>query len=300
MVRFIGSTPTRYFTESIRDFVAQVGKTRFLITGRLSGSLGIEAAIMHYGLDVSSGIPHIHKQVWTVPKGSGSPKAYFDLPGFSLYGDFALVVKMADDLHQSWRPPTSRARYCSDKIVRRTIKCAIAFCLYTVGIPGIYYGTEQGFDGSGGSHSYLRESMLGGPLEHSDLETDISLIAQTRFTRRYRTCVVFALRARRYDVATNICDKFRVKALTLVSIIAWSRILDDEELICVISTDDEATQTAWVTIDSTDIYLESLSVECVCSSDEGLEGKRFPIEDRNGKAVRLTADPGHYAIYRRV
>ena len=39
---------------------------------------------------------------------------------------------------------------------------ALALNATTLGIPCIYYGSEQLFDGSGGSDRYLRECMFGG------------------------------------------------------------------------------------------------------------------------------------------
>jgi glycosidase len=39
---------------------------------------------------------------------------------------------------------------------------AIGYLLTNMGIPCIYYGTEQGFDGAGKEDLYVREAMFGG------------------------------------------------------------------------------------------------------------------------------------------
>ncbi|MBC8108926.1 MAG: hypothetical protein H7Z14_20240 [Anaerolineae bacterium] len=39
---------------------------------------------------------------------------------------------------------------------------AIGYLLTSMGIPCIYYGTEQGFDGGGNTDAYVREAMFGG------------------------------------------------------------------------------------------------------------------------------------------
>jgi glycosidase len=311
MIKFIGDGPTHYFAQSVRSYAAQVGKDNFLVSGRLTGNVAVTSAIRRYGLSACSGVPHIQKKLWTVPKGVENPSEYFDLISHPVARNGTqhpgLLVKMLDDMHQTWRSADRRARYCSDNIGIRTIRCAIAFCLCTSGIPGIYYGTEQEFDGSGGSHRYIRESMFGGGFgafgsrdRHFFDRSNPIYVAVSKLCR-FRSQSLILRRGRQYlrQISGDGVDFGYPKRLgneRMRSIIAWSRILDNEELICVISTDDEATQKAWVTID-TEIHQLSLSVECVCSSDESLEGKRFPIEDRNGMAVRLTADPGHYAIY---
>lgn len=40
--------------------------------------------------------------------------------------------------------------------------CALALNICTLGIPSIYYGSEQQFDGAGDSSGYIREAMFGG------------------------------------------------------------------------------------------------------------------------------------------
>src|SRR5438105_13254843 len=68
---------------------------------------------------------------------------------------------MIDD-HDQVRKGGAKARFCAADQGDRLIVSAMALNLCTLGIPCIYYGSEQGFDGAGGNHRYIRERMFGG------------------------------------------------------------------------------------------------------------------------------------------
>jgi hypothetical protein len=81
----------------------------------------------------------------------------------------------------------------------------------------------------------------------------------------------------------------------MTTVVAWSRILADREIVCAINTDTAANRSAWVTIDSDlhgigDTYVYSYS------SDPAAVGTTTAVEARNGRAIRVSLPPGGVAV----
>ena len=53
-------------------------------------------------------------------------------------------------------------------------------------------------------------------------------------------------------------------------------------------------QTAWVTVD---VGLQKDKMTCRYSTDRTQENETVPVEDRNGRAIRLTVPPAGFVIY---
>ena len=69
------------------------------------------------------------------------------------------------DDHDQVRKGSAKCRFCGDSRFRDLAFNVMAVQLTTMGIPCIYYGSEQGFDSGGrpnGSDLVLRENMFGG------------------------------------------------------------------------------------------------------------------------------------------
>ena len=81
------------------------------------------------------------------------------------------------------------------------------------------------------------------------------------------------------------------------SIVAWSRLFVEEEILLAVNTDPEKSSSAWVTIDD-GLHAAGDTLTCLYSTDGGLIGGRVIIESRNGKAAPLTVPPGGFAIYK--
>jgi hypothetical protein len=81
------------------------------------------------------------------------------------------------------------------------------------------------------------------------------------------------------------------------SLIPWSRILSDTEILCSINTDVEDPTTAWVTVDR-DLHLIGDEMGCLYSSD-GVPGGKVQVEGKNGRSVvKLTLPKGGFVIYK--
>ena len=64
---------------------------------------------------------------------------------------------------------------------------ALALNATTLGIPCIYYGTEQGFDGAGDNDRFIRESMFGGTFGRFTRATDTSSAKTHQCTENSQT-----------------------------------------------------------------------------------------------------------------
>ena len=83
----------------------------------------------------------------------------------------------------------------------------------------------------------------------------------------------------------------------LQSVVPWSRLLDDEEVVLAINTDMNQARTAWVTIDAS-LHADDGALTCVYSTDSGQIASVATIEARNGLSVLLTVPAAGFVIYR--
>jgi hypothetical protein len=80
------------------------------------------------------------------------------------------------------------------------------------------------------------------------------------------------------------------------SIVPWSRIFDEKEVLLAINTDFGAARTAWVTIDNR-LHGAGDNLTCLYSTDGAQVGTTTPVAPRNGKAVLLTVPAAGFVIY---
>jgi hypothetical protein len=188
---------------------------------------------------------------------------------------------------------------------------AVALNLCTLGIPCIYYGTEQGFNSGGqqGEDTFLRECMFGGAFG-SLLSTDrhffdeahpiyraLAAIAtarhdhiELRHGRQYLRQISGSGDRGSFDYPHQIAGPLR-------ALVPWSRILSTNEVLCAVSTNPDQRTTAWVTIDNR-LHRAGDRLTCVFSTDPALLGGTVVVEAQNGKAVLLTVPPAAFVVYR--
>jgi len=151
-----------------------------------------------------------------------------------------------------------RGRFLYNNIFYRQIILAIGYILTSVGIPCIYYGSEQGFNGGGKDErypdKYIRECMFGGNWgafnttghhffnPESPIYKKISQIAKIRQqepTLRYGRQYFREISGNGIDFGYPIDDRCTL---------AYSRILDDTEILVALNLDSKA-RSDWVTVD---------------------------------------------------
>ena len=215
------------------------------------------------------------------------------------------VVTMFED-HDQARKGQDKARFCADAGADRQVVSAVALNAASLGIPCIYYGTEQAFDGSGRSDQFLRETMFGGEYgafqsrgrhffrEDAPAYRDVSAVL------RLRRELLPLRRGRQYlrQISGNGVDFGLPRLLggVIRSVVPWSRILDETEVLCAINTDPGQPSTAWVTVDA-GLHRVGESLRCLYSPHAAEIGRAVGVEARNGKAVQLTVPPGGFVIY---
>jgi len=71
-------------------------------------------------------------------------------------------------------------------------------------------------------------------------------------------------------------------------VIAWSRILDGKEVLCAVNLDENDLAVRYSTIDNA-LHEVTSSMHCLFASE--LSPAELNVEERNGKAIRLTIPP---------
>jgi len=307
-VKHMGDGPTRHLCTTLHEFAATLGKENFFLVGEVTGNRAYDV-VQVTGLNAALGIGNVQQKLWLICKGWSNPNEYFELfrnAAFLKKGSDAWmrdkVVTMIDDHDQVWRGE-SKARFCSDFEGKQLALAAMGLNLTSLGVPCIYYGTEQLFDGQGPSDRYLRETMFGGTFgafcskeghffnESTAVFQNLSKICQIR------TKHLALRRGRQYlrEISANGADFGYPHILNgrIKSIIAWSRIIADQEVLCAINTDTEKATTAYVTVDA-GLHRKGDCLACLYSSDGSTQ--QAEISERNGKAALVTVPPAGFII----
>ena len=200
-------------------------------------------------------------------------------------------------------------RFCAGGFEKLAL-AVLAFNATTLGIPCIYYGTEQLFDGDGAgdwADRYIREAMFGGVFgpfrsrgHHCFIE-DQPVYRELAKIHRLRRQELALRRGRQFlrPISGNGEDfgfPARIGAGPLRSVVGWSRIFDDREVLAAINTDPNQALTAYVTIDN-DLHAAGSRLSCLYSTESSEIGRSVAVEPRNGKAVFLRVPAAGFVVY---
>jgi glycosidase len=314
-VKHMDAGATRYFASVIHEFAQAIGKEKFYLIGEITGGRRRAFETLELtGLDAALGLDDVQDKLEYLAKGYRNPREYFDLFRNSelIQKESHVwfrnkVVTMFDD-HDQVRKGSYKARFCARDDGGALVLSALALNATSLGIPCVYYGSEQGFDGQGGSDRYIREAMFGGEFgpfrsrrRHcfSEDHRVYRELAKIHALRRDRLAL---RRGRQYlrSISGNGRDFGFPEAVDgqLRSVVAWSRIFDDREVLLAINTDPRQARTAWVTTDDS-LHRVGDRLTCLYSTDAAELGKDVPVEPRNGKAVRLAVPPAGFVAYER-
>jgi glycosidase len=304
---------TRIFGSAIHEFAESIGKENFFLVAEITG--GRERAyttLEETGLDAALGVDDVPDKLEWMVKGYRDPAEYFELFRNSLllrkeshvwFRD--KIVTLYDD-HDQVRKGNAKARFCADALGTRLALNALALNATTLGIPCIYYGSEQAFDGHGGADRYIREAMFGGAFgafrsrDRHCFDEDGRLYRELSKVLALRREKLPLRRGRQYlrEISGNGADFGLPRTIggELRSIVPWSRIFVDDEILLAINTDPDDRSTAWVTIDD-DLHEPGAALECLYSTDAAQIGQTVTVERRNGKAVQLTIPPAGFAVF---
>ena len=309
---------TRYFAAVIKEFAQTLGKENFFLVGEITGGrYNAYKTLELTGLDAALGIDDIPDRMDYLAKGWREPVDFFNL-----FRNSALVNKSSHvwfgkhvvtlfDDHDQVRKGNDKGRFCGDRVNNgyAHLKAVLGLNLCAMGIPCVYYGTEQAFDGVGNNDRYLRECMFGGAFgslqstgrhffdENHEIYrfiADVTALRNTHLALR---------RGRQYLREISDSGDFGTFGLPRMiggqirSVVPWSRLFDDQEIVLAINTDADNARAAWVTIDAT-LHNSPGVLTCQYSTDPAQIGTTTPIEARNGRALRIVVPAGGFLIYR--
>ncbi len=325
-VKHMDHGATRFFTSEIHEFAQTIGKDSFFLVGEITGDRGYAIKTRdETGLDAALGLADVQGLLADTAKGWANPRDYFDLFRNSAQVDKAThtwfrshVVTNVDDHDLVRMGRDHKARYAADDIGRALELSVLAMNATTLGIPCIYYGSEQRFNGSfptpvntspNDSYKadrYIRETMFASGFG-SFQSRDRHFFDESAETYRQLAAV---LDVRKNELALRRGRQFlrpisedgaafwypdRIGQGRMTSIVAWSRILSNREVVCALNTDLATPRTAWVTVDSR-LHSAGSKFLYAYSTDAGQQGMEVAAEARNGLAISVTVPPSGFVI----
>ncbi len=310
----------RFFISAVKEFAQTIGKENFFLVGEITGGRGNAFNILEAtGLDAALGIDEVQPKLEGLVKGETNPEEYFNLFRNSLLvgKDSHLwfkdrIVTMIND-HDQICKGENKARFCAGANGDRLALAALALNATPLGIPCIYYGTEQKFDGQGqgdGADRYIRECMFGGPFgafrskwrhffdENSPLYRQLATILKIREDK------LALRRGRQYlrEISGNGTEFGLPRKIgeRLQSVVAWSRIMDSTEILLAINTDPESARTAWVLVDGT-LHPAGSTLNSLYSTDKEMVKAQLTVQAKGEEggiaAVELTVPAAGFVIY---
>jgi glycosidase len=294
-LKHVSPEEARNFCGSIKEFATNIGKQDFFLIGEIAGGdynqnryLNVLARNLNSALDIGA----MRLTLGGVAKGLQHPTLYFSGfdPGKAEMGSHRQVgerhVSVLDDHDHVFG---DKIRFSSEAGTDHQVVAAVALQLFTLGIPCIYYGTEQGLAGPESSERhwlpdwkrsdrYLREAMFG-PLHprskglaglpaSADTFDDtlpgfgpFGTAGQHCFDEQHGTyrriaamnavrAAFPALRQGRQYLRPIAFLNFPFAVYGNGEIFAWSRILDDEEVLCVMNPHGNEARGADVLVDA--------------------------------------------------
>jgi glycosidase len=311
----------RAFCDVIREFTQSIGKERFLLVGEVSG--GREHAwevVEQTGLDAALGIDDVPGKLERMVTGQGNPEDYFSLFRNWMLGEPTghrwyrnQVVTLVDD-HDQVRKGGGKFRFSGDHRFRDLAFNVMAVQLTTMGIPCIYYGSEQHFD-SGGHPSesdlILRENMFGGRFgglctqgrhffnEDGDLYQSLAALIDLRkkllpLRRGRQVLHQISADGVTFGVPHRLGDRMR-------SLVSWSRLFIDEEVLVAFNSDESQPVTAYSTVAPL-FRVEGDQLHqifwCAPKSSSEPPPSSLTVERKSGLlAVKITLPPAGFVMY---
>ncbi|MGK7931392.1 MAG: alpha-amylase family glycosyl hydrolase [Microcystaceae cyanobacterium] len=181
-VKHISPEASGAFARGIHEYAEYIGKENFFLTGEITDASIVPGYIDLFGRNLDSILEIIifPNKVTALAKGLVNPNDFFSLyDGHTRSGLFRQVgqfaVSVLDDHDMSSR--AKKERFAANSHVPnlyQQVAHVVGIQLTVPGIPAIYYGTEQAFDGNEDYHDYgvesrrfaedryVREAMFGG------------------------------------------------------------------------------------------------------------------------------------------
>ena len=293
-VKHINPGAVRYFVQEIKEFAQTLGKKDFFIVGEITGGMEFAKTICEKtGLNAALGINKIPENLENVAKGYYPPENYFSIfTNTEILSEgkhqwyHKKVITMFDD-HDMVYKQHHKERFCADKKTAPLLINAEFINFFTAGIPCIYYGTEQGFDGSGDNDKYIRESMFGADFgafrtkNRSFFNKNNPIYQEIKNFSDIRKEYIHLRIGRQYLRKISDSDNPELHIPTADEnrsneIVAWSRLFSQEEFLLAVNCDLKNEQSSRVIVDGT-LHKPGDKFECIYSSDKEQIGKKAEV-----------------------
>jgi glycosidase len=308
-VKHMGERLISQFCSHVREYSFKLGKRNFFLFGELVGpeemynryigpktSVQLEDTAIYYGLNSVLDFPLYHILADVILEKATPEKLierYESLRRNAMsrgeFGEF--LVTFIDNHDQVGPNPKKRFGYQANEA---QIIAGMGFLLCALGTPCIYYGTEQGFQGSGDEDWGIREAMFS--LEEPTVNAlnkgnliykEIACLADIRKNNAVLKFGRMYMRESSSDGKTfhlPICHD---------CMIAFSRILYDEEMVIVYNDSLTNTDEEYINVD------RHLNPEgSVFRYRYGAEGKVHVLKNEDGSRhfIKLTLKPAQFVI----
>ena len=283
----------RNFCGAIKEFAANLGKNDFFLVGEVAGGDFAENRyldVLGQNLNAALDIGGMRLTLTGVAKGLEAGGDFFDGfdPGRAVMGSHRNLgshhVSILDDHDHVFG---EKIRFSSEAASSRQVVGAVAFQLFSLGIPCLYYGTEQAFAGPEpserswlpgwkGNDRYLRETLFGplhprasgrAGLAAGGLDPDLPGFGpfgtagahcfDTGF-EAYRSLAALTAVRKRFPAlrkgrqyarqVSNFGRPFAAPAAG--ELVPWSRILSDEEALVVVNAHGDSARGGDVVVDA--------------------------------------------------
>lgn len=323
----------RNFCGAIKEFAANLGKDNFFLVGEVAGGDFAQDRyldVLGRNLDAALDIGGMRLTISGVAKGLQPGVDYFAGfdPGSAEMGSHRNLgsrhVSIVDDHDHVFG---EKIRFSSEAASDNQVVAATALQLFTLGVPCIYYGTEQAFAGPEaserkflpgwkGNDRYLREAMFGpvhprqsGRSGLPPAATDSSLPGFGPFGTAGAHCfdpsfpvyrAIAALNAVRAQLPVLRKGRQYLRPISLFNgpfvqpgageILAWSRVLSDDEALVVVNAHGNSARGGDVIIDA-NLNPVGSQLTVVANSAQMLQGSAAGITQAVGTSCSVRRAP---------
>lgn len=279
-LKHVSLEEARNFCGSIKEFAANQGKENFFLVGEIAGGdYGQDRYldVLDRNLNAALDIGEMRQTLTGVAKGLIHPRAFFNGfdAGNAVMGSHRNLgnhhVSILDDHDHVFG---QKLRFSSEAASAHQVVAGVALQAFSLGIPCVYYGTEQALAGPeanerhwlpdwGGSDRYLREALFGPTHPHKSGRAGMAIDADgldptlpgfgpfgsagqhgfDEHSAPYRR--IAAILALRKQIPCLRHGRQYPRPISYLGnpfaeygpgeLIAWSRILDDEEVLCIVN-----------------------------------------------------------------
>jgi glycosidase len=319
---------SRNFCGAIHEYAESIGKENFLLLGEVTGGSGMARnyiEIFGRNIDAVLDIGEPTTNLAGMVKGWIPPHQFFrQFGGHDELGSHRETgryhVSILDDHDMVGR--SGKHRFAANNNIDSRyaqVALAVGVQLTTLGIPCLYYGTEQAFDGTENRHDdtieprdsngkipfddrYIRESMFGGTFGAFETagchffnpsHPSYLRIAAIARIRNGRDAIAIALRRGRQYLREISVDGNSFAFPGAGGMIAWSRILFNQEVLVVLNSNGVASGEAEITVDAS-LHPVGSEMKVLYRSDWSDDQLNNPPSNQT---LEVTADRGRATVW---